>query len=138
MATTEMDLKNLTALSRIIPNGPVHMLNMLRYKEVADYSDHKYLEKCSGQVAYLTRYGPAFQKVAADLGYQVQVSFVGTVLAALVGPADEQWDAVAVVEYSSFAEFRALVESSEYKRVAEFHRLAALENWRLIALHKES
>ena len=131
-----MNLENLNTLSSPVQDGPVHMLNILRYKEVADYGDRKDLEKCSGQVAYFTRYAPAFQKVATDLGCQVRVYFLGTVLAALVGPADDKWDDVAVVEYSNFAEFRKIVESSDYQRVAEHHRLAALDNWRLIALQQ--
>lgn len=60
--------------------------------------------------------------------------FVGAVLACLVGPADEPWDDVALVEYPSFAAFRSVVEHPDYKRDAAPHRRAALENWRLIAM----
>ncbi|PWG73265.1 DUF1330 domain-containing protein, partial [Enterococcus hirae] len=36
--------------------GPVHMLNMLRFREQADYGDRDDIASCSGREAY-QRYG---------------------------------------------------------------------------------
>lgn len=39
-------------------------------------------------------------------------------LAKLVGPNDENWDNVVLVEYLNWAAFRGVVESPEYQRDA--------------------
>lgn len=52
----------------------------------------------------------------------------------VVAPADEGWDDVAIVQYPSFAAFRAVIESEDYRTTAEPHRMAALDDMRLIAM----
>lgn len=77
---------------------------------------------------------PAFSEVAEGTG--IKPFWVGNALAGIVGPSDEAWDDVAIVEYPSFAAFRELVESDAYKTQADPHRSAALADWRLIATNK--
>ncbi len=133
MNTTEITPQDLHAADGLIPKDtPFVMLNLLRYREQADYSNYPEMTPCSGRDAYHQNYVPAFNKIAEAMP-GIQLLWVGTALARLVGPPDEDWDEVALVRYPSFAAFRALVESSEYKTQASYHRLAALENWRLIA-----
>lgn len=55
-----------------------------------------------------------------------------------MGPADELWDDVVLVEYGNFATFRTVVGSPEYERDAAPHRRAGLENWRFIAMLKQN
>ena len=124
----------LAAAGAIPPDAPVFMLNLLRYRERADYGDRAGVAPCSGREAYHQRYRPAFGRVAEGAG--VKVAWLGGVLARLVGPADESWDDMAIVEYPDFAAFRRVVESPRYQAEAAYHRLAALENWRLIATAK--
>jgi hypothetical protein len=126
--------KMLSAIAAIPENVPVLMLNLLRYKEHATYEDEKDMPPCSGREAYLQRYVPAFIKLAADSGFKP--FFTGDALASLVAPADEIWDNVALIEYPSFEAFRAIVESDVYKSELLPHRLAALEDWRLIVTAK--
>ena len=45
--------------------GPVYMVNMVRYRDQADYQGKSKLPPCSGREAYFQRYAPAFNKVAA-------------------------------------------------------------------------
>lgn len=52
----------------------------------------------------------------------------------IVGPADEQWDDMALVQYPNIEAFQSVAQSDEYQRDAEPHRLAALENVRLIGI----
>ena len=141
MHTTELDAQRIAAAAAgIAENTPFVMLNLVRYKEQADYGDSGEYGACSGREAYYQRYVAAFNQVAAmvDQGQTFKAVFVGSVLARLVGPADEPWDDVVLVEYASFAAFRAIVESPEYKHDADPHRKAALEDWRLMAVLKQN
>lgn len=136
MQTIEASAEDILAAANAIPKDvPVFMLNLLRYNERADYGDERAdFAPCSGREAYYQRYIPAFNKVGA--GDEIKVTWLGNALARVVGPPDEHWDDVAIVEYPNFAVFRRIIENPEYKADAEPHRLAALENWRLIAMTK--
>ena len=134
MRTIEIETENMQTAAGAIPEGvPVVMLNLLRYKERADYGQRADVTPCSGREAYYQRYVPAFNQLATP---GIQLLWLGGVLAQMVGPSDEQWDDAALVEYPSFAAFRDVVESVRYQEEASYHRLASLEDWRLIATVK--
>ena len=134
MRTTELTLANIQAATADIPaDAPVFMLNMLRYKERAEYAEAG-SASCSGREVYHQRYRPAFRRIAEDSG--AKVVWVGGVLAKLVAPPGAQWDEVAIAEYPSFAAFRRIIENPRYEAEAAPHRRAALEDWRLIAMAK--
>ena len=131
MATTDMTPDAMTAAAAKVPaNQAILMVNLLRYKEKATY-DAGSFPPCSGKEAYFERYVPAFAEVTQGMG--IKPFWVGHVMAAVVAPADEAWDDVAIVEYPSFAAFLQVVGSDEYKAKADPHRAAALADWRLIA-----
>lgn len=135
--TTDINRSTLQMASRTLPdNSPVYMLNLLRYKEYADYNNAAGPSPCSGREIYMHRYVREFNRIAAADG--VKVLFLGSVGISLVAPDGEHWDDVAIVEYPDFPTFRRIVESPEYVMDAEPHRLAALEDWRLIATNKIS
>ncbi len=140
MQVIELDPQNVAGASETIrENTLIVMLNLVRYKEQADYGDRAEFAPCSGREAYYQRYAPAFAKIAecSETTKNFQVMFVGAVLARLVGPNDENWDDVVLVEYPNWAAFRGIVESPEYQRDAAPHRRAALADWRLIAMLKQ-
>jgi hypothetical protein len=133
MSTIPIDPNNVSAAEKSISQDtPVLMLNLLRWKQQADYSTHPDVEPCSGQEAYLKRYIPAFTAIAAGID-GIRPFWIGAAVAGLVGPVEEHWDFVALVRYPNLAAFRTLTECPEYKANAQHHRLAALEDWRLIA-----
>lgn len=113
MRTVETHPEDVQTAAIAIPaDQPIVMLNLLRYRAQADYGDRTGVVPCSGREAYHERYIPAFGQVAAQ--YQVsgvQVVWIGSVLARVVGPTDEQWDEIALVEYPTFAAFRQITES---------------------------
>ena len=136
MQTTELTPESISLAATAIPeNTPFVMLNLLRYKVEADYGRSTGLHPCSGREAYYKRYVPAFAEVAGLFGRSTSFRpiLVGSVLAHLVAPVDELWDDLVLVEYTDFAAFRAVVESPEYRRIADPHRRAALADWRLLA-----
>jgi hypothetical protein len=139
MTTTELDPKNISAAAAKIPaNTPFIMLNLLRYREHAAYSGQTKSKFNTGREAYLQGYLPTFGVVAArsEATKNIKPILIGSVMQTIVGPNDEQWDDMALVEYPNFEAFRAVAESEEYQRDAEPHRMAALENLRLIAIIK--
>lgn len=136
MRTTEINKSALQATGSLAPEGPVYMLNLLRYKEYADYNNAAGPSPCSGREVYMQRYVKEFNQLAA--GHGVKLLFLGNVGLSLVAPDTEQWDDVAIVEYPDFSTFRQIVDSNAYLTDAEPHRLAALEDWRLIATNKIS
>lgn len=135
MQITEMNADAVRAATGAISaDSPVVMLNLVRYNAQADYGDRTDQAACSGQEAYLLRYAPAFNAVAAAEGVTgIEILYLGNVAAALAALAGEHWDNIVLVKYPSFAAFRAVTESPKYLAEAYAHRKAALADWRLIA-----
>lgn len=136
MTTTAIDPRDLAAAVAGVPSGtPLTMVNLLRFTAVATYpegSEHAGSPAVSGREAYMSRYVPAFELVAGRFGGG-RLHFAGAVAARLVGPEQEGWDAVALVDYADIASFRRIVEDPQYLQQAESHRIAALQDWRLLA-----
>ena len=135
MKTTVIEKGAVSTVEDIIPaDSPFTMLNLLSFREKADYSERRDIKPCSGQEAYLQNYIPAFNKAAQSEGVtDIQITYIGKVAGALAAPADEKWDVIALVRYPSFAVFKKVSESPVYIEEAEVHRLAALDDLRLIA-----
>jgi gamma-glutamyltranspeptidase len=132
MHNIELTPEALAAAAGLIPaDRRIFMVNLLKYRERADYGGSAGQSPPSGREVYRESYVPAFRKLAADQG--VAVFWLGHVAAAVVAPPGEGWHDVGIVEYPDFATFRRIVESPEYLAKASPHRKAALEDWRLIA-----
>lgn len=135
MHLTQMTSEAISRAAASIPaRQPVVMLNLLRYRQQADYPDGV-IEPLSGREAYHQRYVPAFGKLASAIP-GIQVLFLGAFQAGIVLAPEETWDEIALVEYPDLDAFRSIVESEDYRVDAEPHRKAALEDWRLIAMSK--
>ncbi len=134
MSKVELDMNNVLAAEAKIPSGiPVTMINLVAFFPEARYEDANQ-KPCSGMEAYIQRYAPAFNQVAAELGVAgIEVIYVGTVAQTILGPAEPEWDAVALVRYPNFSALRKVTESSLYLEKAEPHRKAALKAWEFIA-----
>ena len=118
--------------SQNIP-GPVTMLNLLRFREVADYSAHPELapdEPISGAEAYqkYIEYTLPFLKESGG-----DLVFLGKGGKYLIGPQEEQWDLVMLVRQNSVSDFMAF-SSNEAYLIGMGHRTAALEDSRLLPL----
>lgn len=110
--------------------GPVYMVNLVRYRAEAHYSSGTDEQPCSGREAYFERYAPAFNTVAQGEDYSV--SWVGKVHGVLVGATGEKWDDIVIVRYVSLSALRRILESPEYETHAAPHRRAALADWKFI------
>ncbi len=134
MQSVQLDPQNVLAAEAKIPaNAPVTMLNLVQFFEQAQYEDAGETP-CSGMEAYIQRYAPAFNEVAAALGVKdIEVIYVGAVAHTILGPEEPKWDAVAIVLYPNFGALRKVIESPLYLAKAEPHRKAALKAWEFIA-----
>lgn len=130
----EITHATLDAAERLVaPGRKICMLNMLRYRPQALYENGE--PPCTGREAFHDRYVPAFRRLAA--GKQISRRFIGAAFANIVAPEGERWDDVALNEYPDFATFRAVVDTDAYRREAQPHRIAALEDFRLIVVAGE-
>lgn len=102
-------------------DGPMCMVNLLKFKEKAEYLDGSEPE-LSGRDAYL-RYGMGVQACLAAVGGSAR--FTGFVTDLLLGEAEELWDMVAIAEYPSRAAMLQMVQSPEYQAITK-HRDAGL------------
>lgn len=113
--------------------GTVVMLNLLRYRTVADYSAAPQLaptEPISGEAAYRLYMDHTMPYLEQSGG---KVLFFGKGGPFLVGPGNERWDAALLVEQSSPAAFLAFASNTDYL-AGIGHRTAALEDSRLLPL----
>jgi uncharacterized protein (DUF1330 family) len=79
-------------------------------------------------------YVPAFSQVAQELGIAgIEPVYVGHRAAGLVASAEDDWDDLVIVRYRSFDDFRKIVESEQYARLAKPHHRAAVSRWRITA-----
>ena len=113
--------------------GEVVMLNLLRFRDVADYSANPELEPVepiSGRAAYqkyIDHTLPFLRETGGDL------IFLGEGGQYLIGPQEECWDLVMLVRQKSLADFMAFSSNQEYL-IGVGHRTAALEDSRLLPL----
>lgn len=115
------------------PEGPIVMLNLLRYREVADYSAHPDLapqSPISGRDAYAIYAAHTLPLLSAAGG---EVLFTGSSMPFLIGPADESWDAVLLVRHQSAEVFLSFAQNEEYL-AGVGHRTAALADSRLMPI----
>lgn len=113
---------------RMPPQGEILMLNLLRYRENADYPADSAETPCSGREAYARYSRTALAKVRGVGG---SVQLLATAHVALIAPPDESWDTLLLVRYPSKAAFLSMLADPQY-RAATLHRTAALADSRLI------
>jgi uncharacterized protein (DUF1330 family) len=108
-------------------NGPIVMVNLLKFKDKAAYKDGR-ADGATGREAY-DRY--AEEMLPFVQAHGGRVIFVGPVKSLVIGNVDEMWDAVALVEYPSSEAFVKIAMSPD---VAKFgvHREAGLAGQLLI------
>jgi len=131
MKTVEPTESQIQAfVARADDTAPVIMLNMLRYREQAEYTNHPDESACSGREAY-RRYAAKALSCIESVGGKV--NFAGVVQTVIIGPEDEQWDDVFLIQYPSRQAFFDMLASEQYRSIG-FHRTAALYDSRLVAI----
>ncbi|MCI3132294.1 DUF1330 domain-containing protein [Phenylobacterium aquaticum] len=111
---------------------PIHMLNLVRMKPLADYpADHpdhgKGLSGLDAYRAYGRTTAHIFKKVG---GRQV---WAGKPQVMVTGPQSEAWDIAFIAEYPSSDAFIAMIRDPEYRELVK-HRTAGVADSRLLRL----
>ncbi|MDX6539994.1 MAG: hypothetical protein QOI71_1604 [Gaiellales bacterium] len=113
--------------------GPLTMMNLLRFRDWADYSATPELapaEPISGSAAYDLYVRHTVPFLVASGG---SVEFFGTGGALFVGPEDERWDLVMLIRQASVDDFFAYASNEAYM-AGVGHRTAAVEDARMLPL----
>lgn len=114
-------------------NGPVVMLNLLRFRPIADYSGYSHLAPAntiSGAEAfdhYIEHTLPFLREAGGD------ILFLGHAGSFLIGPSDEHWDLAMLVRQGSVASFLSFASHAGYL-AGLGHRTAAVTDSRLLPL----
>jgi len=111
--------------------GKVVILNLLKFKDKADYTNLEELKpeaEISGEEACQLYMGSTLAELEkADS----RIIYYGKGHSFLIGPDSEKWDAVLLVEHESVKKFMEFAQSKDYLKKAG-HRTAALEDSRLL------
>ena len=112
---------------------PVHMLNLIRLKPMAEYPeghpDHgKPITGAEAYSAYGRTIGPVFEKLNA---FQV---WAGSPKVMVTGPAAEAWDMAFIAQYPNTQAFIDMVRDPHYREHVVPHRTAAVADSRLLCL----
>ena len=121
---------NFAAFKALPRDEPIHMLNLLRYRELAEYPEgHEHHGKgWSGRRAYREygkTSGPIFQRVGGSIVWR------GAFQTMVTGPDDMRWDDGFIAQYPSSAAFFEMIKDPEYQ-LAVGNRTAALVDSRLV------
>jgi len=104
------------------PDGPIFMVNLLKFKERAEYEDGRESD-LTGYQAYQI-YGRGVAQLLPKYGGEV--FFMGDVTMLSLGQVEDLWDEVAIAKYPNRAALFEMTTSEEWLALA-VHRSAGLE-----------
>ena len=114
-------------------SGPITMLNLLCFRDVADYSGSPAIRPesdISGREAfqkYIDHTLPFLNETGGD------IQFLGEGGKFFVGPQNENWDLVMLIQQNSMADFISFASNEDYLSGIG-HRTAAIVDSRLLPL----
>lgn len=104
------------------PDGPIFMVNLLKFKDKAEYEDGRETD-LTGREAYAI-YGNAVMDVLKKFGGKPV--FMGDVTFLALGQVEELWDEIAIASYPSRADMVRMSISPEWQEIS-VHRTAGLK-----------
>ena len=111
---------------------PIYMLNLLKYREKAEYADGR-VTTLSGREAYQLYGAGVIDTLAAVKG---GIIFSGTISRLMLVEIEELWDDVAIVMYPSRGAMLEMISSPEYQSIT-VHREAGLAGQLNIETHTQ-
>ncbi len=115
--------------------GHVIMLNLLRFRKIADYSASPELmpdKPISGKEAYQLYIDHTLPFLESSGG---EILLMGEGGNYLIGPTNESWDLMLLIKQNSVESFLAFESNQEYMKGIR-HRTAALEDSRLLPINE--
>lgn len=122
--------ENFQAFKDLPRDQPINMLNLLLYRDLAEYPDgHEFADKrWSGRRAY-EEYGAASGPIFRRLGGMIV--WRGRFETVVTGPEGEFWHDGFIAHYPNAGAFFAMIKDPDYQR-AVVNRTAALADSRLV------
>ena len=103
------------------PDGPIYMVNLLKYKDVAEYEDGRETA-LTGREAYQV-YAVEVAELLVEFGGGVV--FGGEVSRLMLGEVEDLWDEVAIAMYPSRKAMLEMMMSPTMQEIGQ-HRAAGL------------
>jgi len=129
MAHLGFDGESFRAFRDVARAGPIHMLNLVKFKPQAEYDDGRKATGAEAYAAYGRESAPVFDRLGGRIVWRGRMEHM------LIGPATgEEWDLCFIAEYPSVEEFAAMIKDPEY-REAMVHRQAGVADSRLIRMN---
>lgn len=107
--------------------GAIHMLNLLKFNDLAQYGDGIIVTGKEAYAAYGRESGPIFRK------YGGKIIWSGKPALMLIGPQDENWDSCFIAAYPNADAFISMIRDADYQNAVR-HRKAAVQTSRLIRI----
>lgn len=104
------------------PDGPIFMVNLLKFKDKAEYEDGRKTD-LTGREAYMI-YGREVTKLLPK--FNGRAFFAGDVTFLALGQVEELWDEVAIAAYADRNSLLRMATSDEWREIA-VHRSAGLK-----------
>jgi uncharacterized protein (DUF1330 family) len=127
MMATQPRREQIAALLENDKGEPIRMLNLLKFREFAQYSDGTDTG-LSGAEAY-QRYAAEVVPIILKAGGEIV--FSGQANTLVIGDGELEWDMVSIAEYPSVTAFLGMTSSDEYQKI-HIHRDAGLEHQLLV------
>jgi uncharacterized protein (DUF1330 family) len=128
MTSVNANRDALSAMAQGASDEPVVMLNLLRYRDVAESGYG--VDGLSGRDAY-AEYGRRFAELQPRFGGQP--IWMGRALRSIIGT--EAWDVVILVRYPTRRQFVSMLNDPDYQAIAPI-RAAALADSRLVEMEQ--
>jgi uncharacterized protein (DUF1330 family) len=103
------------------PDGPIYMINLLKFKEKAEYEDGRETN-LTGYEAYQL-YSKEVAKLLTEFGGKG--IFAGDVTFLALGQVEDLWDEVAIAMYPKRADLLQMSSSKKWQEIS-VHRTAGL------------
>ena len=103
------------------PSGPIYMVNLLKFKQRAEYPDGRDTD-LTGREAYQL-YAEGVTKLLVEFGGAGM--FEASVERLMLGEVEELWDVVAIAMYPSRAAMAKMMQSEKMQEIG-VHRAAGL------------
>src|SRR5210317_1154790 len=103
-------------------DGPIYMLNLLKYRDKAEYADGRDT-KLTGRQAYAV-YTQGVRELLQEFGGSLTLK--ASVKRLTIGEVEELWDDVAIAMYPSRAAMLQMMQSEKMQDIGQ-HRAAGLD-----------
>ena len=115
------DPKRLAEMAERGPEGPIFMINLLKFKDKAEYADGRETD-LTGRQAYQL-YGAGVSQLITE--YDGRILFMADVTFLSLGQVEDLWDEVAIAAYPDRNALFRMSTSKEWRDLS-VHRAAGL------------